>query len=244
MSTLLERVYALLEANAQYIITACMKANSPAMLDNWVRKAKDYQEALTDACGDIAGTANTMERKFGEYQHKTDAEYAKAQELVRQGRDDLAMAAIARSKTFSRTALTYKGQWQSTEGQLVSLIQAKNKLDANIPMIEAEREGLMGILEVIKAKRLNLGAIKNLGDLKKLGIPEINDIAEGIKQRLDQVDGQLEVHTGNIDAQMDEVLGTSRDRADLLDLKRKMGLLPLEETPAPVAPAGTVEIET
>ena len=55
MASLLERVGTLISANVNWLVSAALKANSMAIVDEYIRKVEDNLEALEDAAATVAG---------------------------------------------------------------------------------------------------------------------------------------------------------------------------------------------
>ena len=63
MASLLERVNTLISANLNYLVSKALKANSIAVIDEYIRKIEDNLEALEDAAATVGGEAKGMRRK-------------------------------------------------------------------------------------------------------------------------------------------------------------------------------------
>lgn len=225
MATLLERVGALLSANLNWVVDRAMQASSPAMLDDYIRKLQDHLYALEDACATVGGNAKTLQRKAEQFQGLADSKDTAVDQLLRAGRDSLAEAALSQAKVNKRTADTYRGQAAAMSSQYDQLMAARTKLQAKIELAKQERAELLSLLDLAKAKDINLRAVKSVGDLRQLGDPDINRIADSIRARLDKSEAALEVHAKDLDNQMTDFLGQERDRAELEARKRKLGLI-------------------
>src|SRR5512137_337140 len=110
MASLLERVRTLISANLNYIVSQALKANSIAVVDEYIRKVEDNLEALEDAAATVGGEAKTLRRKFSEYQGQVDEMDKDIDIMLQENKEDLAVGAQSRLNTLERLAATYKEQ--------------------------------------------------------------------------------------------------------------------------------------
>lgn len=224
MATILERVGALLSANINWLLDKAMQTNSPAMLDAYVRKLEDNREALKDACATIGGNATGLRRKAEANQTTADMFDEDVDNLLKAGREDLAGIALSKAKTSKRTADLFRGNAAAAEMQYEQLKAALAKMDAKITLARQKRDELVSLLDLARAKEVNLSAYKSVNALKGLKDPDFDKVVEGITTRLDKAEAAIQLEGQDLDSQMEEVLGQTRDQADLEARKKKLGL--------------------
>ena len=125
MASLLDRVKTLISANLNYIVSQALKANSMAVIDEYIRKVEDNLEALEDAAATVGGEAKTIKRKFDELDGQTKELDRNIDLFLTQGKEDLAQAAQYRYNTVKRLADTYGDQAKSQEAEYKKLLDAK-----------------------------------------------------------------------------------------------------------------------
>jgi len=154
MASLLERVGTLISANLNWMVTQALKANSMAVLDEYIRKVEDNLEALEDAAATVGGEAKTLRRKYDEYDAKAKELDGNIDLFLREGKESLAVAAQSRFNTMQRLATSYKEQAEAQEVEFQKLLEAKLKLEAKLTEVKQERVELEAMLELAKSKEL------------------------------------------------------------------------------------------
>ncbi|MBC7263685.1 MAG: PspA/IM30 family protein [Chloroflexi bacterium] len=223
MSSLLERVGTLISANLNYLVSRALRANSMAVVDEYIRKVEDNLEALEDAAATVGGEAKTLKRKHEELQAQAKDLDGNIDLFLRQGKDDLAAAAQYRLNTIQRLADTYKAQWQSTEAEYQKLLDAKLKLEAKLTEAKQERSELQAMLDLAKSKELTHKVVEGVGGVtvSEAGIQEIRD---EIQRRLDKATAQGEIDAKRLDNQMAEALEKDTIDRQLAERKTRLGL--------------------
>lgn len=225
MATLLEKVTTLIQANLHYLVEKALKANSLAVIDQYIRQVEDNLEDLEDAVATVGGEVKTLKRKTEEYE-------AKAQELDRnidlfltQGKEELAVAAQSKLNSTQRLAQSYQEQHQRQQAEYQKLMDARLKLEAKLQTIKQEREELQALLDLARSKEIAAKAISSLDDLVGSGDADIARMAESIRARLDKASARGEMLASRLDEQMDEVLERTAIDAQLRERKKRLGLL-------------------
>jgi len=224
MASLLEKVGTLISANLHALVDAALKANSVAVMDEYIRQAENNLEALEDAAATIGGEVKTLKRKADEYAEQTARLDRDIDTLLTQKRDDLATAAQAKLNTSQRLADQYKQQLERQQAEYQNLMDARLKLEAKLTTIKQEREELLALLDLDKSKELTATAIKSLDDIVGLGDADIARIGESIRSRLDKAQAKSEMLASRLDEQMDEVLEKAALDNQLAERKKRLGL--------------------
>jgi len=224
MASLLEKVGTLISANLHALVDAALKANSVAVMDEYIRQAENNLEALEDAAATIGGEVKTLKRKADEYAEQTARLDRDIDTLLTQKRDDLATAAQAKLNTSQRLADQYKQQLERQQAEYQNLMDARLKLEAKLTTIKQEREELLALLDLAKSKELTATAIKSLDDIVGLGDADIARIGESIRSRLDKAQAKSEMLASRLDEQMDEVLEKAALDNQLAERKKRLGL--------------------
>jgi phage shock protein A len=66
--------------------------------------------------------------------------------------------------------------------------------------------------------------MKSLDALEGVGDTDISRVADSIRARLDRADAEVEMRTGRLSSQMDQVLGKDRLDSQLAERRRRLGL--------------------
>ncbi|MBN1886468.1 MAG: PspA/IM30 family protein [Thermoflexales bacterium] len=224
MASLLEKVSTLISANLHSMVDSALKANSLAVFDEYIRQAENNLDALEDAAATIGGNVKTLKRKVDQYQADASKLDAQIDELLRQGKEDL--AAAVQSKLNSTTGLLtqYKTDYERTQVEYQKLLDSKLKLEAKMTTIKQQREEMEALLELAKAKEKTVGAIRSLKDLEGVGDADIARVTEGIRARLDKADARAEMATSRLSEQVDDALGRAEIDIQLAERKRRLGM--------------------
>jgi len=224
MASLLEKVGTLISANLHALVDSALKANSVAVMDEYIRQAENNLEALEDAAATVGGEVKTLKRKYEEYTAQAAKLDSDIDTLLTQKRDDLATAAQAKMNTTQRLADQYKQQLDRQQAEYQNLVDAKLKLEAKLTTIKQEREELLALLDLAKSKELTVKTIKSLDDIVGAGDADIARIGESIRARLDKAQAKSEMLASRLEDQMDDVLEKASLDNQLAERKKRLGL--------------------
>jgi len=223
MTSLLQRVGTLISANLNYLVSKALKANSMAVVDEYIRNVEDNLDALEDAAATVGGEAKTLKRKYEELLGQAKELDKNIDLFLKQGKEDLASAAQYRYNTLKRLADTYGEQSRSQDGEYQKLLDAKLKLEAKLTEAKRERTELQAMLDLAKSKELTHKVVEGVGGMtvSEAGISEIRD---EIARRLDKATAQGEIDAKRLDRQMAEVLEKDTIDRQLSERKTKLGI--------------------
>lgn len=224
MASLLEKVRTLISANMHALVDTALKSNSVAVMDEYIRQVENNLEALEDAAATVGGGVKTLKRKRDEYSEQTDKLDKNIDELLKQGREDLASAAQSKLNTTQRLAEEYKEQHERQKTEHRVLMDARLNLEAKLTTIKQEREELLALLDLAKSKELTSKAIKSLDDVMGTGDTDLARIGESIRERLDKAQAKSEMLTNRLEDQMDEVLERAELDDQLAERRKRLGL--------------------
>jgi len=223
MASLLERVRTLISANLNYLVSQALKANSMAVVDEYIRKVEDNLEALEDAAATVGGEAKTLKRKYEEFETQAGELDRNIDLFLKQGKEDLAQAAQYRYNTVKRLADTYGEQAKAQETEYQKLLDAKLKLEAKLTEAKRERTELQAMLDLAKSKELTHKVVEGVGGITtaEAGMAEIR---EEIQRRLDKATAQGEIDAKRLDNQMAEALEKDTIDRQLAERKARLGI--------------------
>jgi phage shock protein A len=223
MATLLDRVGTLISANLNYLVSQALKANSMAVVDEYIRRVEDNLEALEDAAATVGGEAKTLRRKYDEFNGKATELDGNIDLFLKQSKEDLAVAAQSRYNTMKRLADQYKEQAAAQEVEFQKLLDAKLKLEAKLSEVKQDRADLEAKLELARSKEVTHKVVEGVAGVTpaEAGLAEIR---EEIQRRLDKATAQGEIDAKRLDNQMAEVLEKDTLDRQIAERKAKLGL--------------------
>jgi len=224
MASLMKKVQTLISANLHAMVDAALKANSLAVFDHYVREVEDNLEDLEDAVATVGGELKSLRRRKADQEQKAAELDRSIDVFLREGKEDLALAAQSRLNSINRLVQNYDEMLQRQEAEYQSLKDARLKLEAKLTTVKQEREELQVLLDLARSKELTAQTIKSLDGLMGSGDADISRVAEGIRSRLDKASARSEMLAASLDSQMDEVLEKSTLEAQLAERKSRLGL--------------------
>jgi phage shock protein A len=224
MASLLEKVHTLIAANLHALVDQALRANSLAVLDQYIRQVQDNLEDLEDAAATIGGEVKTLKRKYDEFAAKAAELDRNIDLMLKEGKEELAVAAQSKLNSTLRLADEYKAQYERQQVEYQKLLDAKLKLEAKLTTVKQEREELQALLDLARSKELTTKTIQSLDNLVGSGDQDIARIAESIRARLDKASARAEMQATRLDAQMDELLERHTLEQQLAERKKKLGL--------------------
>jgi phage shock protein A len=224
MASLLDKVQTLIKANLHSLVDSALQANSMAVIDQYIRDVDNNLDALEDAAATVGGQVKTLQRKRDEFVKQQQELDRNIDMFLTQGKEDLARAAQAKMNSVKTMAETYATQLDRQEKEYKALLDARLKLQAKLTTIRQQREEMVALLDLARAKEITNRTIKSLDDLAGVGDVDVARMAEGIRTRLDKASAQAEIAATSLDQQMDEAIGRGELDAQLEERKRRLGL--------------------
>ena len=224
MASLLEKVQTLIAANLHALIDEALKKNSLAVIDQYIRQVENNLEDLEDAAATIGGEVKTLKRKFDDFHAKANELDRNIDLMLKEGKEELAVAAQSKLNSTTRLAETYKGQYERQQSEYQKLLDAKLKLEAKLTTVKQEREEMQALLDLAKSKEVTVKTMQSLDNLMGSGDQDVARMAESIRARLDKAQARSEMQASRLDAQMDELLERNTLETQLADRKKKLGL--------------------
>jgi len=185
---------------------------------------EDNLEDLEDAVATVGGELKSLRRRKADQEQKAAELDRSIDVFLREGKEDLALAAQSRLNSINRLVQNYDEMLQRQEAEYQSLKDARLKLEAKLTTVKQEREELQVLLDLARSKELTAQTIKSLDGLMGSGDADISRVAEGIRSRLDKASARSEMLAASLDSQMDEVLEKSTLEAQLAERKSRLGL--------------------
>ncbi len=224
MASLLEKVQTLIAANLHALVDQALKANSLAVIDEYIRQVEHNLEDLEDAAATIGGEVRTIRRKYDEFEAKSAELDRNIDLMLKEGKEELAVAAQSKLNSTQRLAETYKANFERQQAEYQKLLDAKLKLEAKLTTVKQEREEMQSLLDLARSKELTTKTMQSLDNLMGSGDQDVARMAESIRARLDKAQARSEMQSSRLDAQMDELLERHTIDTQLAERKKKLGL--------------------
>ena len=224
MASLLEKVQTLIAANLHALVDEALKANSLAVIDEYIRQVENNLEDLEDAAATIGGEVKTLKRKYDEFSAKAAELDRNIDLMLKEGKQELAVAAQSKLNSTTRLAETYKAQFERQQAEYQKLLDAKLKLEAKLTTVKQEREEMQALLDLAKSKELTAKTMQSLDNLMGSGDQDVARMAESIRTRLDKAQARSEMQAQRLDVQMDELLERNTLETQLAERKKRLGL--------------------
>jgi phage shock protein A len=224
MASLLDKVQTLIAANLHSLVDEALKKNSLAVIDEYIRQVEHNLEDLEDAAATIGGEVKTLSRKYDEFASKSAELDHNIDLMLKEGKDELAVAAQSKLNSTNRLTETYKSQYERQQTEYQKLLDAKLKLEAKLTTVKQEREEMQALLDLARSKELTAKTMMSLDNLMGSGDQDVARMAESIRGRLDKASARSEMQSSRLDAQMDELLERNTLDTQLADRKKRLGI--------------------
>jgi phage shock protein A len=222
MATFLEKVNTLISANLHSLVDRALQQNSVAVMDEYIRQAEKNLDALEESAATLGGTVRTLKRKYEEFAAAAEKLDKDIDTLVLRGKNDLAAAAQAELNSKQQLSQDYYEQWQQQDKQYQQMLSMRLKLEARLTTIRQERSKLISLMELAKAKEVATKTVKSLDSLASVGDAEISSLADQVRARLDEEDARLEIASGNLAEQIDDVVRGGEIERQLEERRRRL----------------------
>jgi phage shock protein A len=235
------RLAQLIKSNLNDLIS---RSEDPEKMLNQV--VLDMNNQLVEAKKQVAASIADEKRLA----KQLDQEVANAQEwerrammALRAGNEVLAKEALARKREYDELTATLKDQWTKQKTAVEQLKKALRLLNDKIEEAKRKRNVLIARKKRAEAQRAIQETMSGLRDQSAF------ETFDRMSQKIDQIEAEAEAesdlaeeYTGDsLSSQFQQLERTHSADDDLVALKRKMGILPPEEAPAPVAVQTRVE---
>jgi phage shock protein A len=222
MTTLLDKVSVLVSANLHALVDQALKANSLAVIDQFIRQAEDNLENLADAAATVGGEIKSLRRKVNDYEKKAKDLDRTIDVFITNNNENAAAAAQSQLNGISQLVENYNLQISTQEAEYQKLLDAKVKLEARLATMKQQRTELQSLLELAKSKEIVVKTVKNLDALMGSGDSDVSRIAQSIYARLDKASAATEMRTASLDEQIDQVLGRELINQQLAERKKRL----------------------
>jgi phage shock protein A len=197
---------------------------------------EDQLANLEDAAATVGGELKSLQRKLEEHKVKA-TELDRAIDGFLLDRNETAAAATqSRLNGTQQLVETYQEQLARQEAEYRKLLEAKVAMEARHATMQQQRAELQSLLELAKSKEIVVKTMKGLDAIMGSGDSDVTRIAQSIYARLDKATAAIELRGGNLDDQIDQVLGRNAINAQLEARKQRLALNAppeIKELPSP-----------
>ena len=222
MATLLDKVSTLISANLHALVDQALKANSLAVIDQYIRQVEDNLENLADAAATVGAEIKSIRRKLDEHEKKSKDLDRAIDAFLIENNETAAASTQSQLNSTLQLIQTYKQQIATQDAEYQKLLDARVKLEARLATMRQQRTELQSLLELAKSKEIVVKTIKSLDDLTGSGDTDISRIAQSIYARLDKATAATEIRAASLDEQIDHVLGRELINQQLAERKKKL----------------------
>lgn len=222
MAALLDKVSTLISANLHALVDQALKANSLAVIDQYIRQVEDNLEKLSDAAATVGGEIKSIRRKLDEQEKKSKDLDRAVDAFLAENNETAATSTQSQLNAVQQQVETYRQQIATQESEYQKLLDARVKLEGRLATMRQQRMELQSLLELAKSKEVVVKAVKSLDDLTGSGDTDISRIAQSIYARLDKASAASEIRAANLDEQINQVLGKDLISQQLAERKRKL----------------------
>jgi phage shock protein A len=237
------RLAQLIRSNLNDLIS---RSEDPEKMLNQV--VLDMSNQLVEAKKQVASSIADEKRLAKQYEQ----ENANAQEwerrammALRAGNEQLAKEGLARKREHEELAATYQEQWTKQKAAVDQLKHALRLLNDKIEEAKRKRNVLIARKKRAEAQRAIQETMSGLRDQSAF------ETFDRMAQKVDQIEAEAEAQgelaeelTGDaLATQFQQLERTHSADDDLVALKRKMGMLPPEETPVAARPVQARVVE-
>jgi phage shock protein A len=200
----------------------------------------DMNNQLVEAKKQVAASIadeKRLAKQFEQEQANAEEWERRAMMALRAGNEELAKEGLARKREYDELTATLKDQWTKQKAAVDQLKRALRLLSDKIEEAKRKRNILIARKKRAEAQRAIQETMSGLRDQSSF------ETFDRMSQKIDQIEAEAEAQTELAEEATGDLLASKfqqLERAhssddDLVALKRKMGLLPPEEAPAPAA---------
>lgn len=226
MSTLFDKVSTLISANLHALVDQALKANSLAVIDQYIRQVEDNLANLAEAAATVGAEIKAIRRKLDEHEKKSKDLDRAIDAFLTENNETAATSTQSQLNSILQLIETYKRQIVTQEVEYQKLLDARVKLEGRLATMRQQRTELQSLLELAKSKEIVVKTIKSLDDLTGSGDTDISRIAQSIYARLDKATTSAEIRAASLEEQIDQVLGRELISQQLAERKKRLSEKP------------------
>ncbi|PJF35111.1 MAG: hypothetical protein CUN49_12215 [Candidatus Thermofonsia Clade 1 bacterium] len=219
--SLLQKIGILISATLHSIVDRALQTNSLAVFDEYIRQAENSMKLLQSALVDLKVTVKTLRAKYDQAADEAARLDLQVDQALTAGKESLAKARMVRLNSLMEIAQTYKAQYERQSHAYNLLTDMVQILQSKVDVLQAQRDQVATMLELIKSKNLVARSIK---DIEKISDSHTRRIMEDVRAQLDTADARLEMATSRLSAEIEAQGGDLALEAQLEERRQRLGL--------------------
>lgn len=212
MTSLAQRIDALITASPDYVASLAIKEGSVAILEEYIQKIQDGLRALDDVVATISVAMSGYRHQEYQYQARLE-ELDQAIDLFLQ-RDHMKLALDASGRYNTATSLLelFRERAAREQAEYQKCVQARTQLEARLAEIRQDRDQV----------RLLLEGSSEGEEVIAPGTPE--QLAQAMQQRLDQATDQGRISIDQLDQELEQALETRLIQEQISARRQRLNL--------------------
>jgi phage shock protein A len=221
MSSLLTRMRDLISANINAMLDA---AEDPEkMVNEYLRQMQDeLYEAKTTVAAAMADE-DKISRQLAANQAFAEEWEKKAEAALQAAKEDLAKQALMRRRAYQELAENYRQQFDQQSQQVEELQDALTKLEAKIAEARARKEIIIAKKHQAETQEAIVRTVRTIGDSGR-ALEGMAGLEERVDDRLSKAKAMAKLEGQALETRLSDVELEAAADADLLELKKKMGM--------------------
>ena len=221
MASLLKRMRDLISANINAMLDS---AEDPEkMVGEYLRQMQDeLYEAKTTVAAAMADE-DKINRMWASHQALAEEWQKKAESALQAGKEDLAKQALMRRRAYQELTETYREQFETQSQQVEELQDALAKLEAKIAEARSRKEIIIAKKHQAETQEAIVRTVRTIGDSSR-ALEGLSGLEERVDDRLSKAKAMAKLEGQALENRLTDVELETAAEADLLELKKKMGL--------------------
>jgi len=221
MASLLKRMRDLISANINAMLDA---AEDPEkMVNEYLRQMQDeLYEAKTTVAAAMADE-DKINRMWASNQALAEEWQKKAEAALQAGKEDLAKQALMRRRAYQELAENYRQQFETQQQQVEELQDALAKLEAKIAEARSRKEIIIAKKHQAETQEAIVRTVRTIGDSSR-ALEGLVGLEERVDDRLAKAKAMAKLEGQALETRLSDVEMEAAAEADLLELKKKMGM--------------------
>ncbi len=224
MASLMQKISTLIQGSLHELVDKAMREKSLAVIDVYIRDAGEGLDELNDAIATLDANLTGFNREREKLAARSvELDQAVDRFLVK-GDNSKAQAASAELIHVKELIAMQDKTIEQATKDVAEQRRGKDILQSKITTMRYEREKLAALLEMAKAKEVNLAARQKAADVLGSGDIDMDNLAKAIYARLDKADAKLRESENTLETSIDESIDAEKVNADLEERRKKLGL--------------------
>ena len=221
MASLLKRMRDLISANINAMLDA---AEDPEkMVNEYLRQMQnELYEAKTTVAAAMADE-DKVNRLWASHLALSEEWQKKAEAALQASKEDLAKQALMRRRAYQELAENYRQQFEAQQQQVEELQDALTKLEAKIAEARARKELIIAKKHQAETQEAIVRTVRTIGDSGR-ALEGLSGLEERVDNRLSRAKAMARLEGQALETRLANVELEVAAEADLLELKKKMGL--------------------